>query len=369
MRKIFLAFSAFAALAGCDRNAADDDAVVATPASEIREVAAADGYGEDGAKVTDIAFWSHPNVNFASLVLATTENGLATFNVELGDPGASVEIAGAKGVDVAYLGRGPAAQGLAIVETADDGFRFYAIDNASMDLWLRPTLMVAGAGDGFCAGASADATALALHHLDGKNITTYTLRASDAGVSAVSSVKSALPRESAHCAVDGRTGDVHFLDKNGAIYVLAAAGGQPRKIAETGIRDGADLAAFPMKSGAEGDQPCCFRLAVLNAADGVIYLFDGDDGHALGAVRIKSTFDLPAITTANALGAGPGNYGGVFRDGVLAVATETGAPIRLVAWNGVIDALELELGEVVEPRPAYAADAEPDVISIEFIEP
>ncbi len=115
-------------------------------------------------------------------------------------------------------------------------------------------------------------------------------------------------------------------------------------------------------------------IAVLEGASGVIRLFDLADGHALGAVRIKSTFDLKAIASAKAIAFGYGNYGGVYRDGILAVVAngEAGAeqpPIRLVPWTGVLAALQLPLGENVDPRDPSPAEADESVIDIEFIEP
>ncbi len=378
MRKFFLAILPLAILAACNRandGTGDGPAdAIAPPSVEIREVAAADGYGKEGDVVKDVAFWAHPNVNFAGLVLAATDTGLATYNIEFGEPGASAEFENAKAVDVAYVGAGATARGFAIVEEDGGDLRFYEIDNTSMALWLRPSLVIAGSGDGFCAGPAgvsgggeADFT---IHRLAGERMVSHGVRVSEAGVSSVASTATALPGETRHCAVDVRSGAVYAIDTGGALFVIDAPGATPRKIAETGITDAKDIAAFAMASASESDTPCCTRLAVLSPEDAVVYLFDGADGHALGAVQVKATFDLAAITSATALGAGAGNFGGVFRDGVMALATDVGAPIRLVAWNGVIDATELELGEGVSARPAQPVEEEDfSVISIEVIEP
>ena len=370
MRKLLLAVLPFALLNACDR-ASDDTVAIAPPAVDIREVAAADGYGEEGDVVKDVAFWAHPTVNFASLVLAATDKGLATYNIEYGEPGASAEFENARSVDVAYAGEGAAARGFAIVEADGGEFRFYEIDNASMALWLRPSLVIAGAGDGFCAASGGEAADFTIHRLAGARMVSHDVRVSDAGISSLASTSTTLPGETRHCAVDVRSGAVYGIDAGGALFVVDAPGADARKIAETGIKGAKDIAAFAMVSASAGDAPCCTRLAVLSPDEAVVYLFDGGDGHALGAVKVKATFDLAAVTSASALGAGAGNFGGVFRDGVMALATDEGAPIRLVAWNGVIDASELELGETISARPAAqpVEDEDLSVISIEVIEP
>ncbi|MCA8896558.1 MAG: hypothetical protein KDA48_14965, partial [Amphiplicatus sp.] len=48
---------------------------------------------------------------------------------------------------------------------------------------------------------------------------------------------------------------------------------------------------------------------------------------------------------------GYGNFGGVYRDGVLALATDGDTPhVRLAPLNGALDSLSTPMGETADPR-------------------
>jgi hypothetical protein len=84
--------------------------------------------------------------------------------------------------------------------------------------------------------------------------------------------------------------------------------------------------------------------------------------------RFGSSFDYTAVTSATALGAGYGNYGGVYRDGIVALGDENGM-VSLVPWNSVVSALGLELGERVDPRNIYPEEDDPLAIEIDIVDP
>ncbi len=349
---------ALLALAACERA---KKAEPAAPAIEVHEVAAADGYGAPDDVVNAVAFWSHPSVNFQSLLIATTDAGLKAFSIESGEEIGSAATP-ASTVSVFYLGSGAKAEGYAIA-SGDGAYSLYAIANDAASLAPLAVTGPAPGADAFCVSGGFLYEA-GNDRLDARDIAILTGGAVISGARKIADAPGI-----AACHVDDRSGDIVTLSKDGAIKRVDPKTGESFGLAF--INGGAATASalFLMTAPEPANAPGG-AIAVLDGESGVISLFDLVDGHALGAVRIKSTFDLDAVAAAKTIAAGYGNYGGVYRDGALAVVTAgDGAPIRLAPWNGVLDALKLPLGENVDPRaPQPAAETE-RVIDIELEQP
>ncbi|MEK7265115.1 MAG: hypothetical protein AAB227_03350 [Pseudomonadota bacterium] len=347
------------ALSACDRTRTADPSPPAAPAVEVREVAAADGYGQNGDDVNSVAFWSHPSVNFQSLLIAATGDGVKAFNIESGE-----EVASAPGpvtnLAVFYLGEGEIAQGYAIAR-AGDAYAVYAVAN---DAPALAPLIVTGAApgaDAFCISGGV------LYEAGRDQLAAREIAVLTGGVVLSDARKVAAAPGVTSCHVDDRTGEVITIGKDGAIKRVDPSTGESFGLA---FVDAATASALFLMTTPEPDNAAGGVIAVLTGASGVISLYDQTDGHALGAVRVKSTFDLDAVATAKTIAAGYGNYGGIYRDGALAVVTAgKGAPIRLVPWTGILDALKLTPGENVDPRTPQPVTETERVIDIEFAQP
>ncbi len=361
--RLIPALAALIALAACDRPQKTE---LPAPTVDVKEVAAADGYGAPGAKINAVAFWSHPSVNFESLVLAATDAGVDAYSVESGERAGGIAQGAVTSMATIYAGTGPAAQGF-VIAARSAGYEFYAIDNTSGE--MTSALVESGApGTGkFCAGNAGKS--LALYEIDGDVLAARAISISATGVSLGDPTPLATIGGLDACHVDDRTGAVIAFSGDGAIRRLDPQTGESFGLAF--IADGKpSLSALHLMTTAEPESAAGGAIAVLNGERGVISLFDLVDGHALGAVRIKSTFDLDDVASATSIAAGYGNYGGVYRDGALAVVTTgDGAPIRLVPFNGILDALGVTAGENVDPRAPQAAEADERVIEIEFEQP
>lgn len=349
------------ALSACDRTKNSQPSAPAAPAVEVREVAAADGYGADGDIVNSVAFWSHPSINYQSLLIAATDDGVKAYNIESGEEVASAPVAATK-VAVFYLGAGAKAQGYAIGRTGDV-YTAFAIANDAPSL---APLVVTGASpgaDAFCIGGGV------LYEAASGGLAARDISVMTGGVLIGEARKVAETPGVIACHVDDRSGDIVTISKDGAIKRVDPDTGESFGLAFVDGAAATASALFLMTTPEPLNAPGG-AVAVLDGESGVIRLFDLADGDALGAVRIKSTFDLGAVATAKTIAAGFGNYGGVYRDGALAVVTAgDGAPIRLAPWNGVLDALKLTLGENVDPRTPQPATETERVIDIEFAQP
>lgn len=347
---------ALLALAACERANGPEPAPPA--AVEAKEVAAADGYGEVGLAVNAIAFWSHPSVNFESLVIAATGDGLKAYNVESGE---LVSAAGEASDDVEIIysdqGAGAPAQAFAVVSSSKfPGYFFLAIDNATGALTPTPVETGAPASGEFCAGRRGDGNAL--YEISESGVA---MRAIDVRGQSVALGDPAPFSKTggAACHVDALTGDVIAVSGDGAIRRLAVDGGE-----SAGVAFAAKASASALSLKQNGG-----TIALLEPATAVVTLYDLGDGRMLGAVKVKSTFDLAAVASAKTIAVGYGNYGGVYRDGAMAVVTGDGAPIRLVPWNGVMGALDLPVGEPINPRAPQTVAADEDIFDIELKEP
>lgn len=363
-------FSAALAACGSPKDAATTPAA---PAAVTGEVFASDEYGAFDAEIADIAFWTHPSLPFQGLVIASTTSGVAAFNIEDGAEVARLDAAPADGLEVVYAGTGASARGVLIVgETAGKAYRFFAIDNDARSLTPLPASGAENAGGAaFCAGPDRDG-ALRLVELRGRSVGLAALTVEDAGVAVGEATTRTAPEETVACVVDPLDGAVYLAGKSGAIFRMSASGDiDADRFAMLKLGNVASIGLALnglVEGGATGE--CCGEIAILDAADATIHLVDRDDGKVLGAVRITSSFDVEAVVSTTAMGVGYGNFGGIYRAGVLALATDGEHPtLRLAPLNGAMDAISAPLGPTAEPRGLASQPEAEDapVIDVELV--
>lgn len=367
---IFIAILAVT-LAGCgnrDQNTEQQEQETSAPAftAEKKFVAATDEYGLGLSDVTSIAFWSHPKIVFNSLVIAGHGDGITLFNIEDGATVSSVEGFRVTDLEVGYIGKGAAAIGYLAVATDDenDPVRFYQISNADRSLQLLSTIFVAAADENakICLGSNkTDGLALGRSRPQGTTILPLTF--STAGVSSSDGFSST--SKTLDCAFD-ENGAIYAVDTDGNIVTLKQGG--VSTLIGNAVPNPTTIAVSTKENEAGNNQS---RLIVLDDA-GRAHLFDANDGHAVGAIGMRDTFDITALESVTSLAVGQGNYGGIYRDGALAFVDgdATGAPIKLAPWGGVIRELDLSLGTTVNPRGQVPVLEEDEaVISIDLVQP
>jgi len=350
------------ALAACDRKAEVPPAAAEASAPPVKEVAAADAYGTPGDEVTDVAFWSHPTVTFEGLLIAGTASAARAFRIETGEPAFEIPAAGGD-LEVLYAGERVLAQGY-LISKSNGAYRVFRInqDGKAFDpIALENAVAPAGP---FCArsGPAPAIYELASGRLSVRSVTIIANGVELGRAQAVAESENAIA-----CHVDPLTDEIITISADGAIRRIDQRTGAVFGIA---LPQGLAPAASAFAAGRnEAGEPVTM-IALLDGAAGAVSFFDAKDGHANGSVRVKATFDLDAVATASRIAIGSANYGGVYRDGALAVvARGEGAPIRLVPLNGVMGALSLPAPVAIDPRSPRAEPADEGVISIEVIEP
>lgn len=385
-----------------DSTADDAPGAAASSASEsssasgiAADVTITDGYGDAsaGSAIRDIAFWSHPTLAFNSLIIAGGDDGVVAFGAENRAPldGFIADNAPVTALDVAYRGEGADASALLSTADAKGRMRLFDIDNVTGAATERYTWsMTADMVTGLCTAIPA-----AIHDgatdedPAGNGATFYTYVVFDGLLTRQTLVirpdrirptgartYPATPSPLVDCVVDPASQSVFGLAENGDIYRLV----DERSLSLIGSAntDGAPV-SFGLILKGDG------AVLTTMGANGDVALNDAD-GHAMGRFRAKASFDIDGFDRVNALGAGFGNYGGVYSDGAIAIAGDNNAPrdnnddgdnggekaqpaIRIVPWNSVMTALRQPVGTPVDPRTPQPVSIDAPGLEIELPRP
>ena len=371
--RIFVALSTLAllGLSACSSETPTADETepsveASTPEAEKKFVAATDEFGAGLEGVTSVAFWSHPSIVFNSVIVAGHADGISLFNIEDGAPIDSADGFNVIDLAVGYLGEGPQAVGYIAASTDDEAnpVRFFQINNSDRSLQLLSTIFVAqSASDANLCLGRANKDDLILGRSRPQGTTVLPLKVSAAGVSSGGGFSSTT--SSVDCAID-QSGKIFSINNDGDVVMVTK---EETTIVAGGAVPAPSAVSVSVKSDETGSQQA--RLVILGSDDRA-YLFSAEDGHALGAVGMRDTFDVVALEAVTSLAVGYGNYGGIYRDGALAFVdgNASGAPIKLAPWSGVVRELDLPLGQSVNPRGQVASlDDDESVISIDLVQP
>ncbi len=371
MRLVILVIVALAA--ACAR---EDDA----PAEIIvSEVTASDELGGFTDPVTGAAFWTHPSLAFNSLMLIATESGLASYNIEDGNRIDRIEDASPSGLSVSYMGAGAAAKGVVVYfDRAQSAFALHTIDNIDRS-FIPVAFEIAAPSDvnGYCLGPKGSDAGLALRIITSTGLETFELTLD--GPKAIAAKTGAVASSEAlvDCEVDALDGAAFAVTRSGKIYRYTeneeAAAPFAIAGADAVTQIGVALGGLTTDEGEAADSDngaCCGQIALLDSETGQVHLFDRDDGHALGIATISASFDVESVASASVMGVGYGNFGGAYRNGVLALATTDDKPvIRLAPWTGVLNAVNQPVGTAANPRDLMPQEEDAFAIELDVVNP
>ena len=338
--RFLLGAAALCLLSACGDDARDAVPETAPPAPPGERVTVPAPAADDGAlppavvsdalgafdgEIAGLALWEHPVMSFASVVLAA--NGAAGLAVVPVDK--EIEARVIEGVF-----DGPVAVGyaedvsLAAAVSGAEVMLFAVGDDAA----FTPIGAVTAQADALCM---IGRTLLVV----GAEATGYVV-----GDDGAAEVAFTLPGGAdAHCGV---TAERFYVAVPGEpLRSVNARGADPR------VDDayaGAALSGFAAVRTPEGP-------AFVALEDGALSV----DGPGLGRTGIEVARDSGAVPAPTALAAGSGNYGSIYRDGVVAMVA--GGELLLMPWAGVARAAGLEGTQTVSLRPAGAVMPEPEI--------
>ena len=306
-----------------ERLAVPDDAGAAAPAAPRARVS--DTLGTFEGPVSGLALWGHPVMSFGSAVLAANgAAGLAVIPVDKQVEGRVIEGVFDGPVAVGYTEdanfAAAAAGGEVLLYAVDETPAFTPIGSVSGKAaalcMIGDTLLVVG----------AEATAYRVTP-DGAAETLYTKPAQGA----------------VHCAA---TDDRFYLaGAEGPVRSFDAGGGAPMM---DDAYDGLAIDGFGVVQTPDGE-------AVVTLSGGALTV----DGPGLGRTEVGVLNGQETLRGATNVAAGSGNFGSVYRDGVIAMIAD--GDLVLLPWAGVARAAGLEGTETVSLRPREAVTPQPEI--------
>lgn len=369
----FRALAAFAVftLAACERADAPVEEPLAAPVpGPSVEIPVSDELPGLAAAPTGIAFWEHPTLSFNSMMIVASAEGAAAYNIEDGTEVARIDDIDAGGAAVSYVGRGPEAAGvLALHDRTANAFRFYGVDNASRAFMPIEGGLEAGfTARGFCFGRAETQTAPTLFVLRSGAISIFNYRAAPEGLALVNEIEIDAAGNLAACAVD-RDGVLIAASDDGVIYRIDGPNAYANPLAEASISQTGGLALlYARLEGDTADASVNGQILLFDETDGTIHVFDSNDGTALGVVSASAAAQIAGLSSGSAMGATGANLGALYRNGAIAAGTEiegeaeATAAVRLIPYNGLLNALSLPEGEPVSPRGTIAAEEDDNVL-------
>jgi hypothetical protein len=326
-------FSAALLLIACGDNDDEEAPEAAVETQETTDPTTIDvsDRSEPGAEVTTtlgtfegqiagLAFWQHPTRAYDSALLAT--NGPAGLymidfegNILFEQPGDFTA-----GLDLAYADEGAL---VAAYDAARDAVAVFVVD--PRDRVLAPFFTAPGTVTGVCFANAEDPAAVTMVGIepDGRMV-----RIARTGEAAPVREPLSLPPIK-DCAGVGR--DLYVLDANDRVRLLTL-GASPSLSDPIGRSGAIDIAAVMLD---EGTAPITLE------ASGRLRFGDED----VGLVGPRGS----ALPRTRMIAAGSGNFGGVYRDGVLALLGADNT-LSLVPWLGVSNRFDGAAVRTVSPQ-------------------
>ncbi|MEM1193588.1 MAG: hypothetical protein AAGH42_09385 [Pseudomonadota bacterium] len=297
---------------------------------------------------TGLAFWEHPTLPFEGMVIAATQNGLYAHQPEGTEAQTVIADFRAHGAALAYLPGGffadtsppdgpvSAARGLFVSYDLDQSaYRFFGIDNISgtlaEDFLSLPVQTQRARPIDFCLTASGDAqegVQFSLVALERGAVSVYRFgRPKNAGAQtsgwSISSQTYPTTLEALSCATDPGTDRLLILDVDGTIHTLNPASGTTEALFNTGVQQSAGLGIHQRTVGEDDNSRPEKLVFVVDGTSGQVDLFTLVDGTRVGAVRLTA-FDVnEGVIETSALAVSSGNFGGLYRAGVVALAAKS----------------------------------------------
>ena len=362
----------------CDSggDAVDDatNADIGSVASDdiVREanVVITDEIQADVGVTTDVGFWSHPTLPYNGLLIAAGDAGLASFNIEFGEPIQRLSTRSIVSLDTVYLGVGPEAIAILIASTPNGHVEAYSFDNLSRQAGTVATASFQlSPATGLCAHA-VDNSAQGFLIANGSARPIALMGNVQGGFNLSIEDGASYGENLIDCAINHFDGETMFLDANGDLLRIDGDG----SLSVFAATDASKPHSIDLVLSKTEQNETVATYAVLDASTGTLTLVD-NAGSKFATVSLASSFDYSAAASASGFGIGYGNYGGIYRNGMIAIAgqpTVDGQPsgaISLGPWNGLAEALNRPLNGSVDPRSPTYVEEEESLIEIPVREP
>lgn len=342
------------------------------------------------APATGLAVWDHPTLPYNGLIIAATSEGIYAHAVE-GDEAAIIQPnIHARGGALFYLppgynnsdaqsgsekSAGASLNGIfTTLDTEVNALRFFRIDNIDRkfveDMFSVP---VSSLTSNFCISTplppSANPATYILTLPDLKITTIVFTQNSGANNNETINLSGNLPNnltpsQITDCAVDQVDNIFYLLTRNGEVYAVKDGSLSPEPIirAQTEMASSLQITHNYKKDETSGLQSQQTQMLILDRDNAQIHIHNKADGTRIGVAQLAAFDDRSGVSEADIMAVGSGNYGGLYRFGVIALATIEEQPaVRLspmLAIARVFDDFSLD-GPFAIRQQADKASAEP----------
>ena len=349
------------------------------------------------APATGLAFWEHPTVPFQGRVIAATSEGLISKTLEGEEAPVIQSGIDALGAAIVYfppesirpeqaadaeqrLPPGANVQGVFLtIDKSVNAIRLFRIDNISAQLNEDlVSLPLPSQPTGFCATTvQRDDSNTVLSILTLPDLTMHEVtfgRNLTDGEKTISKNTIQKPQSLGvvvDCTVAPRDHQFVVLNQNGDIYQLTDGRIENTPLLNTDIQNPTHIAVTAnTRPEGDTDQSAQSQILVLSQDDAEIHLFDHATSKPLGTITLDTYEGTQATVNATTMATGSGNFGGLYRFGVIAlasVADDNGNPaaVRVSPLNAAARMLEFPLSGPYLARLAYDAP-ERETTPVEF---
>ena len=303
-----------------------DEAAMTVPEEARTDIPVTDELGSFASEVHGLALWAHPTIAYQGAVLAANgEAGLIAIDFEKGSPG-SVEGTFIGGLAVTYPDWAQGDESLIAAYDAGPGYRFFDIDEDALTFteWT-----VTSADElpqdpvQICVAAQAAAAVVNIAVISQENTVSHASinQNSDGSVTVSRPVRVNVPEPIA-CAGDDSHGIIVFATGRGTL-VAVGTGDETNGGSEPGAKPFVDRIATLPSSDVNGIATSLQTgqgqvLVSYRDEDARFYGYDIETGEELGSFTVSPLVDIAGVSGLSMFAADGGNFGGIYRKGVLA---------------------------------------------------
>jgi len=304
----------------------DDEADLTVPEDIRTDIPVTDELGSFASEVHGLALWAHPTVAYQGAVLAANgEAGLIAIDFEKGSPD---NVAGTfvGGLAVTYPDWARGDESLIVGYDSGSGYRFFDIDEEALTFteWN-----VSGADDlpaepvQICVAARTDAPVVNIAVISQENTVSHASISQnpDGSLTVSSPVRVNVPQPIA-CAGDDSHGIIVFATGRGTL-VAVGTGDETNRGSEPNDKPIVDRITTLPSSDVNGIATSLQAgqgqiLVTYRGEDARFFGYDIETGEELGAFTVSPLVDIAGVSGLSIFAADGGNFGGIYRKGVLA---------------------------------------------------
>lgn len=357
------ALAVAALTAGCGEAEPPADAAGSVDRQAAPTVAISDESGPLAAQAVGAAFWRHPRFpHLSSIAVVSDGAALSLFNMEseqLDSLAGPFRI----GVDIRYLPETASTDALlAAYNAASQAVEFFTVSQDGQHLEALDGEAHLGEIAAFCLWQTPASRAVSLLSVDlagalsRRELTAGfpgAISASDPVLIAAAGPAAGLA-EAESCVVDDENGVAYFATPAAIIRIPV---GENSEAGAADVFLSARRMSAPVDFALVGASTDGYAIMTAGAA-GYAEIWSLGTGERIGGVTFRASGESDAVETFSTMIATGGNFGGLYRNGLILLGEpidDSGAPnFKLAPWNGIANALGLEIAALSSPRETHA---------------